>query len=234
MDALDRLDYSRDTLVIFNTDHGISNKRAKGTLYDRGTEIALLVRPPRDLAEPRGRRVSHLIQNIDYLPTVCEAAGTDIPGQAQGNSFWPLIQGRDADYQPNEEIFIERNFHGESPLDPTPDSPEYEDVYDPVRSIRTDDFHFIRWFDPGIKPAPPLFWETGEDARPRVTEELYHTRLDPLETVNVAQRPEYRQVRDKLNQRLQKWMEDTGDFALTGDVPTRPREPGWGAWHLDE
>ncbi len=222
MDALDRLDYTRDTVIIFTTDHGIANPRSKGTLYERGVEIALIVRMPG--CEGAGRRFTEMVQNIDFLPTCCEAAGAPIPDQAQGKSFWPLLEGRTGNYQPHDAVFIERNFHGESSRsleDP------YEDVYDPSRAIRTPEFHYIRWFRPSIHPQAPIPWTGGG---PRPHEELYDLRHDPQEFVNVADRPEYRRIKETLAGRLQKWMEDTEDFVLTGDVPKRPQEPGWGAW----
>ncbi len=46
-------------------------------------------------------------------------------------SFWPLLNGND--YTPHDAIVVERNYHA---LD-----------YDPIRAVRTKDFHYIRNFD---------------------------------------------------------------------------------------
>jgi arylsulfatase A-like enzyme len=235
MERVEELGLFRNTIVVFTNDHGISNNRAKGTLYDRGVEVTLLMRVPPPLRG--GVSVDHLIQHIDLTPTLLEAAGVACPDTVQGRSFWPLLCGRE--YQPHEQIFIERNFHGQKPAG----QKEYADVYDPVRSVRTRDFHYIRWVKPEAWQRPYLPWEAEAVAdgktlscderypsnpRPRAAEELYHVALDPLEFINVADHPEYRHERARLAKLLQQWMEATDDFALTGAVPRRYEEPGWG------
>jgi len=243
LEGLERLGYAGNTIVVFTTDHGISASRSKGTLYDRGVETALMVSLP-DRAGA-GTRVPHVIQNIDLTPTLLEAAGVAVPAEVQGRSFWPLLAGRP--YTPHEAIFIERNFHGEHAHR---GADGYVDRYDPVRAVRTPDFHYIRWFRPEIKPRPllpfevPGGWaEVGErldsawppSDLPRNSEELYHVAHDPLEFVDVADRPEYRQVKARLAARLEDWMKETDDFALRGKVPRRPQEPGWGpSWPLQD
>lgn len=119
------------------------------------------------------------------------------------------------------------------------------DRYDPLRAVRTDKYHLIRRFDPTIKPRPWLPWETPPgDARhdgnwetsqwppkePRPEFELYDTELDPLEFVNLIDRPEYQVVRRDLEARLQAWQEETNDFVLREEVPQRREPPGWGPW----
>ncbi len=235
---LEKLGLAENTLVVFTTDHGISAMRSKGTLYDRGVEITLLMRLPGGRAA--GTEVSHLIQNIDFAPTLLESSGTPVPPDMLGRSFWPLLAGQP--YQPHEHIYTERNFHGEKKDRFTKG---FEDKYDPVRAVRTPDFHYIKWFDPETKKRPWLPFEisagyAGEDedldrAWPELTEdrkeeELYHVRHDPAEFRDVAGQPEYRRVKEDLARKLREWMESTDDFALRGEKPRRPEPPGWGPW----
>ncbi len=235
MDALDASGYAEDTIVVFTTDHGMSGLRSKGTLYDHGTEIALMMRGP-GIAE--GRRSDELIPNIDVLPTLLEACSVPIPDPVEGRSFWPLLLG--GEYRPNDAIFIERNFHGQSIGRGVPG---YEDRFDPVRSIRTKDFHYLLNCRPRANPhqwtvheIPHDFVPTGtgfHDAWPafdrkRGEEELYHVAMDPLENFDVSQRPEYQRIKNELKDRLLQWMTERGDFALSDEVPVRPNEPGWG------
>jgi N-sulfoglucosamine sulfohydrolase len=225
----------RNSLVLFTTDHGISNNRAKGTLYDRGVEVALMMHLPEGM--PQGLQVDHLIQHIDIAPALLEAAGVSAPSSMQGRSFWPLLCGQE--YTPHERIFIERNFHGQKP----PGVSGFADVYDPVRSVRTRPYHYIRWFEPGAWPKPRLPWEAravanadtlDEDTRytvhpePRATEELYDVLQDQQEFVDLSSRPEYRHVKASCAEALEHWMQETDDFALRGKPPARYAEPGWG------
>ncbi len=238
LEGLKRLDHDRDTLLVFTTDHGIGGPRSKGTLYDRGVEIALLMRLPE--SRMAGATCDHLVQNIDFAPTLIEAAGVPCPAQIQGRSFWPLLS--DDAYEPHEEIFLERNFHGEWRVPSSLES-GYADRFDPMRAIRTNDYHLIRRFDPTIKGSPwlPLerdVWANGPTdlfgdpllRKPRPEYELYHVRHDPQEFVNVAERPEFRHVRADLDARLTQWMEQTDDFILRQETPQRYEAPGWGPW----
>ena len=236
VDAIDRLGYADNTVVIFTTDHGISNTRSKGTLYDRGTEITLLVRMPR--GQGAGTLVDELIPNIDVAPTVLDIGGIPAPDDMNGQSFRPLLQGEA--YTPHEMIFTERNFHGEKEYR---GAEGFIDRYDPVRAVRTKAFHYIRWFAPEIKKRPWLYFEipAGSDSpdlenfgpapsEPRNAEELYHIPHDPAEFRNVAQQSEYRHVKAQLSEMLEAWMRATDDPVLRGEVPDRPCAPGWGPW----
>lgn len=220
IDGLKDAGYGDDTIIVFTTDHGISGPRTKGFLYDRGLEIALMIRMP--AASHAGQRREPLIANIDYRPTWLELLGLNPPPHVQGKSFACSIN--DPAWRGQEAIFAERNFHGEKVPE---DAPDFIDLFDPIRSIRTQDFHYIRNFNPGLRPAEPLpFTEVG--APPRPVHELYDLRHDPQELVNVAGRAEYSPVLADLNAQLEQWMRETDDFLLNGTVPDRPEQPGWG------
>ena len=215
-DTVERLGYEENTLVIFTTDHGIGNMRAKGTLYDRGTEITLLMQMPGTIGE--GVVISELIQNIDITPTLLEVAGLEIPPSIQGRSFWKLLTG--GEYTPHNEIFIERNYHG---------------GYDPMRSVRTKRFHYIRNFGENIKKAwlpheiPYMNKEYKawyielwpEPSLPREREELFDIVADPWEFNNLAYDPEYSEVKKDLAKKMERWMESTNDPLLQGEIPDK-------------
>jgi len=233
--AIDAHGLRDDTLVLFTTDHGTGCQRGKRHVYQPGTEIALLIRPPKGFRT--GYKVEHLIGNIDYFATLLEAAGAGdrIPEEVNGRSFWPLIEGND--YRPHEHIFIERNFHGERP----PGEQEYGDKYDPQRSIRRQDFVYIKHFRPETRPRPwyrceiecidqtPGGFEGGEflprEDQPRTMVELYDLRHDPWEQHNLAGRGEYREIEEALAAELDDWMHATDDPALTPGMPPHLDDP---------
>lgn len=221
-EAIRDLGYADDTIVLFITDHGISGSGAKGTLWDRGTEIACMMQLPGEMGA--GSVVEHLIPNIDIAPTLLEATGVPVPSEIEGRSFWPLLNG--GSYEPNEQIFTERNYHGAA-------SGGNRVSYDPMRSVRTREFHYIRNFDLSAKRALRACDRDrlGEEptgslgnpwpglALPKEPEELYRIIDDPQECRNLAGTAEFEPVRQDLADRLDKWMEDTDDPLLQGAIP---------------
>lgn len=208
LDAIDRAGLAGSTLVLFTTDHGIAFPRAKGTLYDPGIRVAFVARPPRSWgvvpAVPDG-----LVSHVDVLPTLLELAGGEIPPFVQGQSFAAVLRGEPG--LRRTEIFAEKNFH---------------DEYDPIRSIRTDRFAYIRNLEPGTPPRlsgdierSPVRRGLGADhLRPRPAEELYDLDDDPWQLHDLAEDPSYAQAKAGLAARLMEWMIQTDDPALAGPV----------------
>ena len=63
LNALDEHDLADDTLVILTTDHGLAFPGAKGTLFDRGIGVLLIMRGP---GGAHGGRVSNaLVSHVD-------------------------------------------------------------------------------------------------------------------------------------------------------------------------
>ena len=215
LDALDESPLRDNTVVVFTTDHGAAFPRAKSTLYEAGIGTALIMRFPDAEGWPRGgRRVGQLLNNIDLTPTLLEMAAADVPDQVQGRSFWPLLTG--GDYEGQDAIFAEKNFH---------------DSYDPMRCIRTERYKYIMNFSE--RPVIPLPVDIvrsiasnhlGPEAdEPHPPEELYDLREDPWEQHNLADGTRYREVRDELNARLERWMAETDDPVRDG-MPEPPEQ----------
>lgn len=222
--ALDRLGLSEDTLVMFNSDHGMEGLRGKGMLYELGMEIACMVRGPGIAA---GMQVEHMVQNIDYVPTFLEAAEVEVPADIQGRSFWSLLQGEP--YESAEKIFAERNFHG-GPNGTYPDGTPTS--FDPMRSVRTPTHHLIRNFGAGRKRGwtpedvpevyerfdmyPSGLFPGGTEPRDEV--ELFDLAKDPYDRKNVADDPQCKEVKEKLLGELDAWMRETRDPLLDGSI----------------
>lgn len=73
-------------------------------LYDYATQVPLIVRLPRGLAQ--GIEVAAPVRSIDLYPTLLELAGAAVPAAAQGRSLVPLLEGR-ADSPPREPAYSE-------------------------------------------------------------------------------------------------------------------------------
>lgn len=208
IDGLKRAGLYDNTLIIFTTDHGIDMPRAKGTLFNAGVETAFIMRFPG--GRYAGRRVDALAQNIDYLPTICEMAGPQVPPGVQGTSLMPLVCGRKTCV--HETLLFENT---------------YQSAYDPVRAVRAGSYKYIKSFiarpinfaaNTGPGPAKQYLLEQGWFDGPRPAEQLYDLAKDPHEMTDIAGRPEYAQVLRQMQAHLQRWMTATKDPLLTGQV----------------
>jgi arylsulfatase A-like enzyme len=115
LDALDRLGIADNTIVLFSSDNGgLSVKEGphtpattnaplragKGYLYEGGIRVPLLIRWP-GVTRPGSVR-SDVVSSIDFLPTLCEAAGVEPTpsGPIDGISLVPLLRDPTARLEP--------------------------------------------------------------------------------------------------------------------------------------
>ncbi len=193
LDTLEQLGYFDNSIIVFTTDHGPAlGPRTKGTLYEPGIGITLLMRPPGGMGG-KGKGDKHLIQNMDMTPTFLEAAEVEIPERIEGRSFWPLLAG--GTYQPHEAIFCQRNYHG---------SPISGNYYDPIRACRTERLLYI---------------ENHQPHQDRDERELFDLAVDPHSLTNVIDQPAHQQDAVDLSKQIQSWMQRTGDPLLHGPIP---------------
>jgi len=225
LSAIDELGLREETLVIFTTDHGVAGVRGKAHVYDLGVETALIMRLPGGATG----KVPCLTQNIDLRPTILELCGLPVPSGLDGRTFHQVLVG--AEYQAHEELFVERNFHGEWT---DRNSPDFVDFYDPQRAVRTRDWHYIRHLRPGKRLKPPHSWEIRDFERihghglyeplpppslARPEEELYCLRGDPWELHDIAREPGCQDMLRLLSDKLGQWMTATNDPAFRHEIP---------------
>lgn len=90
------------TLILFTGDNGTHTtiqstldgrtiRGGKGSTTDAGTRVPLVAYWPGVV--PKGRVCEDLVDFSDFLPTVLEAAGIDVPSGLDGRSFWPQLTG---------------------------------------------------------------------------------------------------------------------------------------------
>jgi len=92
---LDEEGLADNTVVVYSSDqgfylgdHGWYDKR---WMYEPSLRMPLIVRWP-GVAEP-GSESEAMVQNLDYAETFLEMAGAEVPGDMQGRSLVPLLQG---------------------------------------------------------------------------------------------------------------------------------------------
>ena len=133
-----------NTIVIMTGDNGSPFPRAKPTCYDAGTHVPLAVRWPARI--PAGRVVSDFVSLTDLAPTLLQAAGLPVPAEMVGRSFLDVLvaNGSGRIDAKRDRVFTERERHVVS---------RAEGKSYPIRSLRTDTFHYIRNLRPDLMPA---------------------------------------------------------------------------------
>jgi arylsulfatase A-like enzyme len=95
LDYLDKNGLTENTIVIYTSDQGFflgdHNWYDKRFMYEESLRMPFLVRWP-GKAKP-GTTNSGMILNVDFAPTLLEAAGLKVPADIQGRSFLPLLKG---------------------------------------------------------------------------------------------------------------------------------------------
>ena len=102
MAALDELNLSENTIVVYTSDHGDmlggQGFKQKRWPYEESINIPFLIRWPRKIQG--GGKTDTLFCSIDFFPTLTGLAGLDVPSGLDGKDLSPLILGKKPDTEP--------------------------------------------------------------------------------------------------------------------------------------
>ena len=94
--ALRRLDMWDDTMIVITSDHGemLGDHGLMGKLgyWEQSYAIPCIVRDPRH-AGAHGTTVTAFTENVDLMPTICDAIGVEVPAQCDGYPLTPFLEG---------------------------------------------------------------------------------------------------------------------------------------------
>jgi iduronate 2-sulfatase len=163
LDALDRLELARSTIVVLWGDHGFHlgdlGIWTKHTNYEQANRIPIVFVVPGVVQ--RGSSTKQLAETVDIFPTLAELAGLPAPNGPQkidGVSLVPVLKDPASRVRDHAFHAYPRSRLG--------------------RAIRTERYRLVEWKRPGDNPDSAEF-------------ELYDYVDDPLERRNVAAaRPE--------------------------------------------
>jgi arylsulfatase A-like enzyme len=179
LEGLDREGVREETVVAYASDHGCHFRTRPGEYKRTSHESA--VRVPAVFAGPGFRErgdVDRVASLVDVVPTLLDAAGIDIPPAVHGESLLPAADGETAD---DADAFVQVS---ESQIG---------------RALRTDRYKYA------VAAPSRDGWRSGSgDQRSDVYVEryLYDLARDPHERVNLVSHPEYREVAQRLRDRL--------------------------------
>ena len=119
LEALDGLDLTENTLVIWLADHGDA-VASHGGVWDKAStfteevaRIPMAIRWPGEL--PAGARSGRLVSNMDATATMLDAAGASVPAEMHSRSLLPLCRDGDGADWP-DQVVCEHNGHGDDIL----------------------------------------------------------------------------------------------------------------------
>ena len=201
LDYLDSAGLAEDTLVLYTTDngyflgeHGWYDKRF---MYEPALRIPLLVRYPR-LIGP-GLVPDRPALNVDIAPTLLDFAGIRVPGEMQGRSLRPLLEGDPPDnwresilYSYYENSWAFREMARDQMTDPSFQFWTPHRV-GPHRGVRTDRYKLIEYY------GEEDYWE------------LFDLREDPHELQNLYGEPGHGQLIGELRAELLRLREQYGE-----------------------
>ena len=207
LDTLADTGLDANTWVVFFSDHGAPFPRAKSMLYDAGTGMSLIIRPPTRLGTAP-RVYDELFSGVDLLPSLLDLFGIGIPADVEGISHANNLLRPTAGAAPvRQELFTEKTYH---------------DSFDPARAIRTQEYSYIENYAPrhlvdlplDVQDSPSGKAVTPFAEEPRPTRELYDLLEDPSELNNLLvgnERDWMEPIANELALRLHQWRERTGD-----------------------
>jgi iduronate 2-sulfatase len=181
--ALDDLDLTRNTLVVFWSDHGYH--LGEQTLWAKTSNFELDARVPLMIALPGspqpGTATTALVELLDLYPTLSELCKLPIPAGLDGLSLVPVLE------DPNRQV---RSFAMTQHPRPAYYSRAETSVPEVMGySIRTPEWRYTEWRD----------WKSGKT----IAGELYDHRQEPHETQNFFDHADYRDAQTACQQLLQ-------------------------------
>lgn len=217
VEALEENGLTANTLVIFTSDNGpwlsygnhagsaYPLKEGKGTSWEGGVREPCIIKFPNRL--PSGKVLNTPVMAIDFLPTLVNLAGGNLPNQKiDGKDIWSLLAG-ETDQSPQEAYYF------------------YYQVNE-LQALRQGEWklvlpHRYRSMDgqvPGKDGLPGEYTHFNVEA-PR----LYNLKLDRAEQVDLSDL--YPKILQNLMQLAENKRQELGD-ALTGTKGSENRPPG--------
>lgn len=230
LDLVEKSGTASNTIVLFCSEQGIGMPFAKWTCYDMGLRETVAIRWPGRI-QPDSTN-SAMVQGVDWLPTLLEAAGGKTPAGLDGRSALPALLGKTQQHA--SEVYGVHTTRGI-----INGSPCY-----PIRSIRTRTHKLIlnlnhttkfqcvvqnspywaEWVERAKTDEPARRVVSRYETRPAV--EFYNLARDPYEQHNLAGEPAHRAEIERLTAKLHAWMEQQGDRGNETEMLVPPNARG--------
>lgn len=222
-----------NTIIIVTADNGMPFPRVKGQVYERSNHLPLAIMWGKGIKDP-GRSVETFVSFADFAPTMLDIAGLGAENVGmqpfEGRSLTGLFANTTDTHRDHVLIGKERHDIGR------PDDAGY-----PVRGIVTRDYLYLMNFKPDRWPAgnpetgylnvdgsptktailhqrryedETFYWDLAFGKRP--SEEFYHIGEDQDCMNNLAQLPDFQELKETFKARLLAELESQEDPRVLG------------------
>jgi len=178
----------KNTILMFFSDHACHfktrNAEYKRSPHESSIHIPLVMEGP---GFNRGMQVNELVSQIDFAPTLLQAAGLPIPASMQGPSFLPLLDRRTEGWR--NEVYFEMS------------------EYCTGRGLRTPQYTYA-----AMAPKQPG-WRAVPSAERYVEYMMYDNYADPHQHVNLAGRATHAAQAAEFRKRLLEYTRQDGPTA---------------------
>ncbi|MCH7227036.1 sulfatase [Haloferula sp. A504] len=206
LDYLERESLMDNTVILYTSDQGMMlgehDYIDKRWMLEESIRLPLIIRAP---GMKPGSRCDWLLNNVDFAPTLLEAAGAKVPEDMQGRSFLKALDGDEAPADWRQAIYYRYWMH----MAHGHNNPAHF-------GIRTKRHKLIFYYGKdytGIHAGKPVegkdgnrFWKDTPAGW-----ELYDLVGDPHEMHNRYDDPEYAGVVARLKAELKRLRKDLGD-----------------------
>ncbi|WP_430809540.1 MULTISPECIES: sulfatase-like hydrolase/transferase [unclassified Carboxylicivirga] len=189
LDKLEEKNLMDNTVILLFGDHGYHlgdhNQWGKHTQFENAARAPLII------SAPNGTSGQHHapVEFIDIYPTLCDLAGLEIPSsKLQGQSLAPVLRGESL----NKDLAVT----------------EYRSGGGASYSFRSDRYRLTLWMQSSSDRTDMIDWD---DSRIKAME-LYDYETDPLETINLANDPDYASVVEELKTKAASWWTRQNSF----------------------
>lgn len=221
LEELDKANATKNTLVIYIGDHGAQFPRGKGTVYEGGLRVPLIIRWPGRV--PAGIVRQELVSTIDLLPTVLSAAGVSPSSSLPGRPLQPLFSKEATpEWRRYNFGFTTGSFPRACFVQHSIRDERFKLISNPRPG--TDNLDAQTYLDPnhqhfvvsGATPeeqanAPGYVQEAFRRWSHPPRYELYDLKRDPHEWKNLAEDPEFAEEKARLVAALKAWQTQIRD-----------------------
>jgi len=227
MRMLDSLNLRENTLVFVASEQGSSYPFGKWTCYEVGVASGLVVSWPGEIKPDS--KTDAIVEYVDVVPTMLEAAGAEVPESLDGRSFLPVLKGTE-----------NRHKKYAYSLQTTVGVNGAKQPYG-IRSVVNEKFRLVLNLFPenefSIPTSRRLTEETsamGDSEKlfarrfaKRPKWELFEVAKDPYCLNNLAADTKYDSQRNLLSNALEEWMLSQNDQGRQTELAAEGRQAEW-------